>query len=331
MTACLFPDLSGLSSGGSPDGGDAPYDGGGSDAAVPVPPTEVDLGLGYVEAFTVDATSIYFMSSSLGGFFSADKNNGGNRVQISTDSAYSIKVDANNYYWSTGAAVVQRGRGQGSNNITILSGTPVSCYAIASSTVYATTGGDPGGAILSAPIGGGSPSTLVSTPYPDQVAVDDRIYFTGGGGVLTAPLTGGNPSQLLTNAGNADLILVVGNGVYWRDEGSGTYPEFPSSRIQTIDKSGAPATQKDLTGPEYTIQSIAADTTNLYYSVNGPPSMDDAGNAIHPAGEIHRVPLAGGPITVLAKNQSAPNYIALDDAYVYWVDQDDGTVWRAPK
>jgi hypothetical protein len=329
MTACLFPDLSGLSSGGAPDGGDAPYDGG-SDTAVPVPPTEVDLGLGYVEALTVDATSIYFMSSSLGGFFSADKTNGGNRVQISGDSAYSIKLDANNYYWSTGSEVVQRGRAQGSNNITVLSGAPVTSYAITSSTVYAATGGDPGGAIISAPIGGGAPSTLVSTPFPDQIAIDDRIYFTSGG-VLTAPLTGGNASQLVTNAGNADLILVVGTGVYWRDIGDGTYPEYPNSRIQTVDKSGAPATQKDLTGTEYTIQSIAADATNLYYAVEGPPATGDAGQTIHPAGEIHRVPLAGGPITVLAKNQSGPNYVCLDDAYVYWVDQDDGTIWRAPK
>jgi hypothetical protein len=330
-TACLFPDLSGLTDGAKDGSSDVAVADGSPDGAVPVAPTEVDLGLGYIQTFTVDATKIYFMSSSLGGFFSADKTNGGNRVMISGDVDYDLTLDANNYYWLTAASVVQLARTNGANGITDVTGNPVTAFAIDGSRVYASTGGATG-SILSAPIGGGSPTTLTATAYPGSIAVDSTtVYFVAGGGVQTVPLGGGNASSLGTTTGNPDHLLVSGNTVFWVDYGSGTYPDFPSSRIESIDKSGAPLTQKDLTGPQFTITSVATDGANLYFGVDGPPSMDDAGNETHPNGEIHRVPIGGGPVAVLAMNQGSPQYVCFDDAYVYWVNQDEGTVWRTPK
>ena len=138
--------------------------------------------------------------------------------------------------------------------------------------------------------------------------------------------------MLVSNGGSVDKIVLQGNTVFWTDLGSGgTYPDFPNTRLQSIDKSGAPSTQQALTGAEYTITSVAVDAANLYFSVSGPPSKDDAGNPTHPAGEIHRVPLGGGSDVVLASNHGSPMYVCLDDSYVYWLDQDDGTIWRAPK
>ena len=183
MTACLFPDLSGLTgstggdaaSGGDGAGGDASADAQ-ADAGLPAP-TKIDEGLGYAETLTVDATSIYFMSSSLGGFFSADKSNGGNRVMITKDSAYSLVVDANNYYWSTQSSVVQLAHSKSGGEITDLTGA-ITSYSVDGTHVYATQGGDTG-SIISTPIGGGSQTTLASLAFPGNIAVDATKVYVG--------------------------------------------------------------------------------------------------------------------------------------------------------
>src|SRR5207249_2500548 len=48
-------------------------------------------------------------------------------------------------------------------------------------------------------------------------------------------------------------------------------------------------------------------------------------------GIVGRVPKHGGPVTELAAHVGHPVAIALDDAYVYWTDEDSGTIGRIAK
>ncbi len=53
------------------------------------------------------------------------------------------------------------------------------------------------------------------------------------------------------------------------------------------------------------------------------------------AGTVERMPRGGGPVQVVARDESHPSHVTLDDTFVYWttrgVGENDGTVMRACK
>jgi hypothetical protein len=48
-------------------------------------------------------------------------------------------------------------------------------------------------------------------------------------------------------------------------------------------------------------------------------------------GLVARVPMQGGKVETLAKDQQKPTGLALDAQYVYWSNAGDGTLWRTPR
>jgi hypothetical protein len=70
----------------------------------------------------------------------------------------------------------------------------------------------------------------------------------------------------------------------------------------------------------YQPSGVAIDAENLYVTVQGLPSP----------GRVLKLPKSGGAPVVVADNQQGPSNVAVDDACVYWANE-DGTIMRAPK
>ena len=84
-----------------------------------------------------------------------------------------------------------------------------------------------------------------------------------------------------------------------------------------LDKSSAPATLASGLARPWAIAALGPD---VYFTTIG-----SAGAM------IASVPKAGGAVTVIASKRKRPTALAVDEQHVYWVDQEAGTVERAPR
>jgi hypothetical protein len=118
-------------------------------------------------------------------------------------------------------------------------------------------------------------------------------------------------TDLVTNQPSAHAIAVDAFSIFWTNE-SGTVMTAP------IDSpSHAPTTLASGLSRPWAIAALGSD---VYFTTIG------ADGAM-----IASVPKTGGPVTVIASHRKRPTSLAVDEQYLYWVDQEAGTVERAPR
>ncbi len=185
-------------------------------------------------------------------------------------------------------------------------------FGIALDTSNAYYGSVAGGgvAIQSAPLAGGSVSTLGTVKgslLPRGIAANGTSVYCavyasgGGGGIFEVPLGGGTPTEVWTGGSKSQPFDVAldDTNVYWSDQGTGAVYSMPQAggAVTTL-----AASSDGLVGPTF----IAVDFTNVYVA-------DPAGSALYEA------PITGsGPkklVTGVAVNAVAADNV---DANVYF-------------
>jgi hypothetical protein len=261
-----------------------------------------------------------------------------------------MAVDATTVYWGTSAAVFKAPLAGGAAT-TLATGVVADLALSGASVCYIDYSG--GVAIKSVPIGGGAVVTLAPSPYPVHLATDGTsVFWTDqrDDTVKSVPVGGGTVTTLATNqtaqgAGPWGIAL-SGANVYWALYGS----------LQTAAKTGGAVTvvSQTATGQGW----LAADAQNAYYgtlsstldqvalaggsplllasNLNSAPQGQIALDASYvyfspDDGTVTRVPIGGGPaLPIVSQLTSIPRTVAVDAAYVYWVDQSTN-VWKVTK
>jgi hypothetical protein len=194
------------------------------------------------------------------------------------------------------------------------------------------------GAILRAPLGGGTITTLASfTPYNfGSIVVDDTsVYWsnTPDSSMTDVQITkadkngGGPPVVIATSPGPTGMVLDA-TSIYWCALGSG------GGTVATVGKTGgAPVT---LATEQAQIMSLAVDSTYVYYGRGGSSTLNGVPQG--PDGAIVSVPLAGGmPRTLVSMHGTTPLSVAVQGSYVYYTTMPyppgpsrAGTLMRVP-
>jgi hypothetical protein len=184
--------------------------------------------------------------------------------------------------------------------------------------------------ILFAAKAGGEPASLIDLNFgPVGAAVDDvNLYTTGLSGVLGIPKSSPGDFSLVDPTFDSTFRGIA------HDPGNIYFAEWqPCQGADCSIFSQIGAVPKDQPGAVLWLaaradkepQRLAVDSTHVYWTEH-----DVSGIPPSPAGAVIRAAKDGSSIeeVVTAK---APTGIALDSVCVYWVDEADGTVWRAPK
>jgi hypothetical protein len=157
------------------------------------------------------------------------------------------------------------------------------------------------------------PEVLASDLYfASRIALDaTRVYWTSADGTIDAlPLEGGAVMTLASDQYDPWDLAVDEQGIYWTNSGENTVVSMPLAGGSTalLAEAGNPL--------GIVVRSGVVYFTNTYDKL----SNDE---------QIVRVPLPGGPATVIAATLGA-GMLAADDTRVYWTDRASAAVWSAP-
>jgi hypothetical protein len=202
----------------------------------------------------------------------------------------------------------------GGSAITLASGQFAQAVAVDATNVYFTSSLI-NSALVSVPIGGGTPRTVSPTFGGNYIAVRaGYVYGTlglGGGTPTVGKLltSGGTPAPLGLSPAALNGLAVDATNVYWGTASSVMKAPIAGGGTATplVSVNGSP---------------VAVDASNLYYGFHGL----GGGNTYGP---VLQLPLAGGTPTTLATGLHMVDGIAVDAANVYWADN-SGSVLRVP-
>jgi hypothetical protein len=159
-------------------------------------------------------------------------------------------------------------------------------------------GGDPNADICHAPTG-----TVLANTDNEIIALalgGDTVAWLDIGGVRSVPRTGGTVTQLQGSSVLGGFITAHDDRVYWTNDESAV----ASSAVAGGDEMTLVTTHEPI--------GIAVDDQNVYWSTFG--------SNVNNLGTVDKMPLAGGPTTVLASGLATVGPIAVDATNVYWTD-----------
>jgi hypothetical protein len=147
----------------------------------------------------------------------------------------------------------------------------------------------------------------VSSPVGLATSGDSAFYVTVGG-VFSVPAGGGAPVNLV------DQRVADGGWLAVSRPSRTLVASLAGSGVTAIDLAGGRST----TLTDAAAKDVTTDGDFAFW-------IDAAG------GRIAKAPIAGGTPTTVASGLTNPVALAVDDRYVYWVDQGTRQVMRAPK
>jgi hypothetical protein len=212
---------------------------------------------------------------------------------------------------------------------------------------------DGNGLLWTAPTGGGTPKTLSSTCTTELLSMTaTSLYVVNSSGqtIDEVSKTSGSESPVITTTGNfIAAASVLGSRAYWIEEG-----KSDTSPVQTASLTGGATTLLDTFPIPVSPQSVTlaatpdaifidfGDSLNMLPPGGGTTSqgLGLASQTILPWGDsvyaattgLVLVAANGTTTTSIATETNNVSSIAIDDAYVYWVNNaPSGSVVAAPK
>jgi hypothetical protein len=244
----------------------------------------------YPEGLAVDTSHVFWASSSFsldGGFIESAPTSGGSPATIASglSNPAAIATDGTNVY-----------------------------FTAATATSYCSAGVTPcTGYVLSMPVGGGTISTLASSPGlgVSLFLAHGQLYWTTGDGrVLTVPTSGGTPRQLAYEVTYGLAVVADQAAAYWTNS---------AGEVKRLPLDGGKPTV--LAAGQTPIAALAVDESSVYWiNLSGTCSVPGA-----PCGVL-KVPIDGGPVTVIpSPDGGAFDGLAVDDTSLYLLVQSSST------
>jgi hypothetical protein len=204
----------------------------------------------------------------------------------------------------------------GSGASTTSSSGASSSTAIASTPAASSSGSSGGGGAAPAACKPGDPPVVVvQAPSSNALALDAFDLYVAGlqtDVVGRAPKTGGAFEVIAKDVIAPWYVAVDATALYW----ASACAVDPCGIFSAPKGGGAPTTIAAVPSPF----AIVVDDTTVFYTHTG----------LGPEG-VARVSKQGGAVTELAQHLAHPVGLAIDDAYVYWAAEDDGTIGRVSK
>lgn len=243
-----------------------------------------------------------------------------------------LAVDPAYLYWTNGSTYPEHGLVMklpktGGQQPTPLAFNQVlpGALAVRETDAYWSVEGPDAGALVTMPtLGGGAPELVAAEPLGSvsRVALDaQRAYWVSDllvGHVASAPLGGGAATILAANQATPHDLAIDATHVYWTVD----------TGIMRVPLGGGAA---ELVATARKPTAVALDATSVYWLELGTPA------AQYLDGALVKMPLGGGPKTLLASGLRWASSLALDATHAYWTNEGtqgsgftDGTVMRVP-
>jgi hypothetical protein len=176
------------------------------------------------------------------------------------------------------------------------------------------------GAIITMPVAGGTPSTVVTVPSVQALTIDTTaVYWATTTGLIgRRTLTGGTTTTLVTGLFDPTSLLSSGGTLYFTDRkgSTGTATTTDLGTVQSITLAGAQ--RVTLASHQQGPGSLQADAQNLYWCNEGMAGpAGNFGQFVARTGSIVQLPFGGSPQT-LASGQGAPTVLAVGASDVAW-------------
>lgn len=279
------------------------------------PPTELVGSVVWPFGIGVDATHVYFTTYAKPGAVMKVPKLGGPAVVLADGLDYpdQLVMDATDLYVTvSGSGSILRLAKDGSATATVVTGLQgPSGIAADETTLYWCAYF--GGSIARAPKAGGPVTALAGGASPYRIAAGPTaVYWSSFAPTVGWVPKAGGATGAIPSGGAPRTLAVHGARVYWTDS---TAQEIRSAGLDGQDG-------KTLASVSSFADGIAVDDGGVYAGLAG--------------GDVVRVPLAGGAVTVLASGQPLPTLVAVDDTCVYWSNTGktpgaSGSVMRAPR
>jgi hypothetical protein len=235
----------------------------------------------------------------------------------SSVTAYDMVVSSGTLYWVDQASTVWTctitGNACSPHSFAINQSSPerITLGGSANGTVFWTnfgSGGAADGSIVSLPLAGGTPSTVVSGRWtPQGIAADDTYVFwaeSSQNQLLRRPLGGGTTTTLSTGTSSDPTAVAVGAGtVYWTDSELNNMGSVLMSPENTLTATGTVQGSQDLP------QALAVDSTYVYW-------VDFEGT-----GAVWQYTINGGQKQQVGTGDSNPFRVVSDPSSAFWIDQ----------
>jgi hypothetical protein len=252
----------------------------------------------------IDSSFVYFTSPTAGTVAKVPTG-GGSVVPIagSQDAPTGVAVDAVNVYWAQNDP---NGTSGGVSKAALPNGSPVVPLVTGQSAFYLVTDGvkvyftrGQFGAVLSVPVGGGSPTPIWSgNKFPYTIAMDGlNVYwgvFNNNLGIYKVPFATGSPvTEFVSGYNNTQGVAADGTSIYFTTylTSGGVYKTDPNGTSVVPLTTGLPRPF-----------GIAVDSNYAYVTT---------------LTAVVRVPLSGGAAVPLASDNT-PQQIAVDSKAIYW-------------
>lgn len=149
------------------------------------------------------------------------------------------------------------------------------------------------------------PETFASSHDTRTIVVDDAdVYWTDWFSHPDFALWG------RPKAGGESFPIASGSGTMWDLAQDETYLYLATtpSGLLRVDKSGG--TLESLSKDDSGVTCVGVDASHVYYS-------------LATAGEVKRIPKNGGAAETLVTGMPDPDNLAVDDTYVYWINESE--------